>query len=276
MMSPDPRISVCIPAYNAVAYLRAAVRSVLDQTYQDFEIVIVDDASWDGTMDSIRDLSDPRIRRFSNPSNLGGGANWDRAVERSHGRLIKLLCSDDLLYPSCLEEQVRILDDARWADVGLVCCWRDVIDARGRRLLSRKSPGLQGYVPRRKALRKIVRSGTNPLGEPAAVLFRRELLEKTGPFDGSNPFVLDINMWSRMLLHSGLYLLPKTLCAFRVSPESWSVRLARSQSQSYRQWIAHLYRDPRYGLTRRDLILGQIRSTLWKWARIIFYKRIIS
>ena len=92
MMSPDPRISVCIPAYNAVAYLRAAVRSVLDQTYQDFEIVIVDDASRDGTMDSIRDLSDPRIRRFSNPSNLGGGANWDRAVERSHGRLIKLLC----------------------------------------------------------------------------------------------------------------------------------------------------------------------------------------
>ena len=275
-MNAVPRVSVCIPAYAAAAFLRSAVQSVLDQTYGDLEVIVVDDASTDGTLESISGLSDPRIRRYSNPSNLGGGANWNRAASLARGKWIKILCSDDLLRPRCLEEQVRILEDPRWADVGLVCGWRDVIDAGGKRILTRTTGGLRHHVAGRAALRAIVRSGTNPLGEPAAVLFRRELLEKTGPFDGSNPFMLDIDMWSRMLLSADLYAVPSVVCAFRVSGDSWSVQLARRQSHSYRRWIDRISRDPRYGLGTGELLLGRFKSAGLNLARLAFYMGFVS
>jgi len=271
-MSSEPQISVCIPAYQARAHLRKAVLSVLNQTRQDFEIVIVDDASQDGTLESICDLEDPRIRRYANPINLGGGANWNLAVERSKGKLIKLLCSDDILYPDCLEKQARILEDTHWDRVGLVCCWRDVIDANGRVLVKGKPRMPQGHIPGRHAVRKIVRSGTNPLGEPGSVLFRRELLTKVGTFDGSNPFVLDIDMWSRMLFHSDLYMIPEILCGFRISAESWSVRLARGHSQDYANWIDYIAGYPDSGITPGDRRLGRARAVLWSWARMLLYR----
>jgi len=267
---------VCIPAYRAPRFLPEAVRSVLSQTCDDLEIVVVDDASGDGTLESIAGIDDPRLRRWSNPENLGGAGNWNRAVGLSRGRYIKILCSDDLLHPDCLEAQVRILEDPAWDRVGVVCCWREVVDASGKRIMVRKPWGLRGHVPGRHALRRIVRSGTNPLGEPAAVLFRRELLDQSGPFDGSNPFVLDIDMWSRMLLHSDLYMVPRALCGFRVSAGSWSVQLARRQSESYRAWIAGLGRDPRTGLSPLDLAMGRWKSRAWNWARILFYRVFVS
>ena len=272
-MPTHPHVSICIPSYNAVAYLRTTILSILSQTYQDYEIVILDDASTDGTMDAIRDIKDPRIRRYSNETNLGGGGNWNKAVRLARGNMIKVLCSDDLLYPRCLEKQVRILEDLRWAKVGLVSCWRNVIDEDGRRILSRKPSRMKGFMTGSDALRRIIRSGTNPVGEPAAVLFRRELLERAGPFDGSNPFVLDIDMWCRMLLYSGLFALPEELCAFRVSAASWSVHLARGQSLSYRNWLFRISRDPRYGLSRWDVFLGLNKSRGLNLARMLFYKR---
>ena len=264
-----------MPAYNSRLFVRKAVESVLAQTFRDFELVIVDDHSSDGTLDALRDVSDPRIRIFSNSSRIGGGANWNRSVSLSTGSLIKVLCSDDIIYPSCLEEQVRILDDPVFSNVGLVGCWRDVIDPEGIKIMTRKWSLFQGHIPGRTALRRISRSGTNPLGEPGAVLFRRSLLKEAGPFDGANPFVLDIDMWSRLLLYSDLFVVPNVLAAFRVSSCSWSVRLARGQGRSYRRWLIRNSRDPRYRLRRGDVLLGLAKSFPLNWARFFIYRRLV-
>jgi len=270
-MGTDPLVSVCVPAYRAAPFLRRTIQSVLEQTFKDFEIIVVDDASPDGTLDSIDDLDDPRIQRYSNPTNLGGGANWNRAVGLARGRLIKVLCSDDLLYPNCLKQQARLLEDPNWRSVGLVSCWRDIIDIEGRRILSRKSGQKRGFIPRDEARKWIVRSGTNPVGEPAAVMFRRELLNKAGPFNGANPFVLDIDMWIRMLLQADIYILPEIQCAFRVSSQSWSVRLAKKQAKSYLEWVRGLTMTPEFRLKRTDLRVGIIRSRLLGIGRGLFY-----
>ena len=271
-MATDPLVSVCVPAYRAAPFLHGTVQSVLEQTFEDFEIIVVDDASPDRTLDSIGKMDDPRIRRYSNPATLGGGANWNRAVGLARGKLIKVLCSDDLLYPACLKQQVRLLEDPNWRSVGLVSCWRDIIDVEGRRILSRKSGRKRGFVSRAKARKWIVRAGTNPIGEPAAVMFRRELLEKAGSFNGTIPFVLDIDMWIRMLLHSDIYVLPEILCAFRVSRQSWSVRLAKKQVRNYLDWLTGLRMAPEFGLKRIDMIEGIMRARLWGLGRAVFYR----
>jgi len=73
-----PRVSVLVPAFNVERWIESALRSVLRQTMSDFELVVLDDASTDGTRDVIARLSDPRLRIYCNPSNLGQCGNWDR------------------------------------------------------------------------------------------------------------------------------------------------------------------------------------------------------
>ena len=100
------------------------------------------------------------------------------------GSFIKLLCDDDLLYPNCLARQASVLAEARNQDVELVCCQRDIIDARGTRLFTRSGfRRVTGRLPGNVAVRRIVRSGTNLVGEPTATMFRATALEAVGGFD---------------------------------------------------------------------------------------------
>ena len=109
MTREAPRVSVCIPSYKGAATIGEAIQSVLGQTFRDFELIVVDDASPDDTMAVVRAFGDPRLRCFVNPTNLGPQANWNRCLELAQGRYIKLLPHDDLLHPECLQQQVRVL-----------------------------------------------------------------------------------------------------------------------------------------------------------------------
>src|SRR3954453_8587039 len=105
-----PLVSVCVPAYKAERFIAATIESVLAQTTEDWELVLVDDASPDGTYDvAARYTSDGRVRVARNATNLGPVGNWNHVVGQARGRYIKLLCSDDLLYPTCLARQAGAL-----------------------------------------------------------------------------------------------------------------------------------------------------------------------
>ncbi len=93
-----PRVSIVIPAYNNADYLAETVDSVLAQTFTDFEVVIADHSSTDGTWDVMQRYADePRVRLLR--TEAGGGAlrNWNRVSQEAGGELIKLVCGDDLL-----------------------------------------------------------------------------------------------------------------------------------------------------------------------------------
>src|SRR5207248_11536007 len=92
-----PAVSVCIPAYNAIRFIDEAVRSVLAQSFGDLELVIVDDASHDGTAEAAESYGDARVRLFRNPTNIGAAANWNRVVSFARRRCVKVLCGDDVL-----------------------------------------------------------------------------------------------------------------------------------------------------------------------------------
>src|SRR6185436_1837830 len=90
-----PVVSVGVPTYRGAAFVGQAIESVLNQTFRDFELIIVDDASLDETASIIGRYHDPRIRFFRNPHNLGPEGNWNRCLDEATGRYFKLLPQDD-------------------------------------------------------------------------------------------------------------------------------------------------------------------------------------
>lgn len=115
-----PAVSILIPVYNREAYIEECVRSALEQTFNDIEIVLVDNASTDRTWEICRELStrDERLRIFRNERNLGPVRNWRRCVEEARGQFCKILFSDDLLMPDCVERLVAAID----RNVGMAVC----------------------------------------------------------------------------------------------------------------------------------------------------------
>jgi len=259
--SPErlPVVSVCIPVYNTERFIADAVTSALSQTYRDFEIVIVDNASTDTTPQLLAGFTDPRIRLFRNDENIGAAGNFNRAVSLARGRYLKVLCADDVLYPSCLEQQVAVFEADAREEIALVGCARDIIDDRGKRRLRRRFPGRTGSIDGRAAISMTVRSGTNIFGEPAAILVRTEAARAAGAFDPRYGFCLDLDLWCRLLGDGGLYMIDEALCGFRVSSQSWSVSLGRGQHREFTRFVADLHRRG-VPLSAFDRASGRLRA----------------
>jgi len=261
---PSPRVSVCIPVYNTERFILDAVASVLEQTYQDFELVIVDNASTDGTAALLARLGDSRIRVFHNDANIGAQGNFNRAVSLARGEYLKVLCADDVLYPACLEKQVAIFEADDRGEIAMVGCARDIIDERGKRWLRRRFPGGEGRLPGAAAIQKTVRSGTNIFGEPAAILVRTAVVTAAGAFDARFGFCLDLDLWCRLLQHGDLYMLDEALCGFRISNQSWSAALANRQQREFSEFVVDLGRRG-VALSATDRTLARSRA----WANAL-------
>lgn len=106
-----PRVSVLLPAYNVAPYVRVAVESVRAQTFGDWELVAVDDASTDGTAEILRSIQDDRMRFHPNPRNLGMTGNWNRCLALARGEIVLKLDADDALKPRALESIVEAFAD---------------------------------------------------------------------------------------------------------------------------------------------------------------------
>ena len=105
-----PKVSVIIPSYGHAKYLRACLDSVVDQTFKDWEAVVVDDQSPDGSLQIARSYEDLRIRAFENQQNLGTYATQNRCLDLASGEWVAVLNSDDYWKPEKLERQLAMLD----------------------------------------------------------------------------------------------------------------------------------------------------------------------
>lgn len=265
------RLSVVVPAYNSVDFIDATMRSLLDQTYRDVEVVVSDHTSTDGTWERLQPYADdPRVRLLRTPAGGGAPANWEAVTREASGELVKLVCGDDLLAPTALADQVAALDAHPGAV--LVASRRDVVDAAGRPVLRNRGLGsLRGLVPGREAVRATVRSGTNLFGEPMCVTFRRSTLTAAGGWDGRRGYLIDEATYVRCLLRGDAVALPRTLAAFRISGAQWSVALARRQSEQAVEFHRELAEDHPGLLSRADLAVGNARARALAVARRLVY-----
>ena len=272
-MNPEhPRVSVGIPVYNGEKFIGTAIESVLTQTWADFELYVIDDASTDGTLDRVRRFNDPRLRIIINETNVGHEGNWNRVVREARGEFIKLLPCDDVLHPDCLRKQVEIFDNPANSSVVLTCCSRNIIDTNGRILIKRSFRNRRGRIQGLRAVRESVRSGTNLIGEPGAVLMKSDILPRAGLFSAANFYVIDLDLWARILLYGDLFVLPEPLCSFRVASGSASIRVASTQSRDFVAFIGRLARSGRYDLSPMDRRLGAINALKNRILRKVLYR----
>lgn len=106
----EPFVSICIPTYNAEKTLRETLSSIIGQTYSNMEIIIVDNASQDGTCAVIESFKDPRIKAYRNKENIGAERNWNRCLELARGRYIAIFHADDIYRPMMVEKQVQFME----------------------------------------------------------------------------------------------------------------------------------------------------------------------
>jgi glycosyltransferase involved in cell wall biosynthesis len=206
-------VSVCMPTYNGERYIRDSIESVLMQDFQDYELIIVDDASTDSTLEIINSFNDHRIRLHQNEASVGIPGNWNLCLAKSKGRYVKYLFQDDILYPDCISTMLDTFKtDMR---IGISFSKRDLlvedgITARDMYLHMKdlqkplKRKGKMGpYLPGRELLESCIKYGGlyfNFFAEPSFVMFDSKWLARTGPFDNRLRQNVDYGHWLRFLL----------------------------------------------------------------------------
>lgn len=266
-----PRVSVVVPSYNNASFIEATMDSILAQSYEDFELVVADHSSEDGTWQRLqRYRTDPRVRLLRTDAGGGAPRNWARVTAAARGELVKLVCGDDIIYPECLRMQVEAMDAN--PSVVLVAAQRDLIDARGGIVMSRRGlAGLTGRVPGRTAARHTVVAGSNIFGEPACVLMRSAALQEAGGWDPRHPYVIDEATYVNVLLRGDFLGINMSLAAFRLSSSQWSVHLSRQQSGQVIGFHHRLAQDAPGLLSRADLFRGDTRARGMAYARRLAY-----
>jgi glycosyltransferase involved in cell wall biosynthesis/O-antigen/teichoic acid export membrane protein len=229
--SSSPRVSVCLPVYNGSDYVAEAVNSVLRQTWTDFELVIQDNCSTDTTACVLESFRDSRISVERNATNIGIVGNINRAIARSHGEYVRLLCHDDTLAPTCLEEQVRFLE-AR-PSVALAFTWFEGIDAAGQSLgpmfLDRFIPEPEILSPREASV-FLYGKGCTP--HMSTAMARRESLL---PFDASFRACVDWAKWAEVSARADIAIIRKILSAVRYHDRNLTYTVKRYHTaETYR------------------------------------------
>ncbi len=204
-----PRVSVLMAVHNGEPYLRTAVGSILDQTFQDLEFIVVDDASTDATVEIVESFRDRRIRLLRNERNFGQVVSLNRGMREAHGEYVARIDADDVALPNRLAHQVAMLD----ADpsVGLVGAWMDVIDDGGR-LIAKLDARLDDTV---HFVFETLRM--NVLIAHPAAMFRRLPVLDLGGYDERTGPAEDKDLWRRLLLAGyDARIVPERLVVYRL------------------------------------------------------------
>lgn len=212
-MIDRPLVSVIVPTYNRATYLPEAVECVLAQTYEPWELIVVDDGSTDGTHDYLAGLTDPRIRSIMGTHSGNRAAPCNIGARAARGAYLAFLDSDDLWLPQKLALQMDDLlkhPECRWSYTGRVC-----VDPQGREV---HGGGIRPWAPYRGwilehllTLRALVAS--------SAALIERRLYESVGGFDESLARCEDVDMWIKLAEASPAGVVPTVLVQKRLHPE---------------------------------------------------------
>ncbi len=219
----------------------------------------MDNNSSDGTAEILAGIDDARLRVVRNAATLPYVDNFNLAVGQARGEFVKLVCADDILKPECLAAQAAVLE--AMPEVALVSAKCDFIDDDDKVIVAARGlGGLQGRVAAQRAVRRIVHSGCNPVGAPLVGMFRKADFDRVGGFTADYPFMSDLDLWVRLLGCGDFYGVPAAHAAFRVRGGSisglTSVRTQLAQSLAF---DSALQRDPRWQLSRADMLRGRVR-----------------
>jgi len=207
----NPKVSVVIPAYNHERYVGEAIQSVLDQTFEEFELIIINDGSTDHTEREIVTFKDDRIHYYSQ-ENRGLSATLNRGIELAQGEYFNFLPSDDAFYPEKLEIQLKAFEGN--PDLGVVFSYPQLVDGQGREI--KDDPEARWPIVPYETKEEIFPAlfERDFLSAPSA-LIRMDCFRRVGLFDTSLKTAQDYDMWMRILKYYDLRLIKRPLLKYR-------------------------------------------------------------
>lgn len=202
----NPTVSVILPVYNGEHYVRLAIESVLGQTLQDFELIVIDDGSADSTPEIVRSYGE-RVR-YVRQENTGVGGAFNHGLRLAQGRYVSWLSHDDVFLPAKLETQVAAL--GRIATPAVCYTDTEVIDGRGILVIEHRLPEFD----RHEALRHVLTGG--PICSASySVMYDRRCVEEVGPYSESWRYTQDVDMLAKLAARFSLIRVPEVLMQVR-------------------------------------------------------------
>jgi len=204
MGEKKPTVSVIIPTYNRANWVARSIQSVLNQTFQDFEIIIVDDASADSTAEVINSFGDPRIRYIRHEQNRGGAAARNTGIRMARGKYIAFQDSDDEWLPEKLSKQIKVIESVP-ARVGVV--YTDMWRIHKGKRKNLRSPIIrpEDGIIYKQSLDRIKGIGIQ------TTLIKRECFNVVGMFDESFPRFIDLEFFFRLSKYYYFYKINEPL-----------------------------------------------------------------
>lgn len=228
-----PEVTVLMSVYNGEPYVREAIESILGQTFEDFEFLIVDDGSTDGTREVTRSYADPRMHLIENERNLGLTTSLNRGLALSRGEFVARQDADDISEPERLARQVAFLREH--PDVALLGSGYRRIDDGGR-VIKEKNPVCDCTELRWRLLFYC------PFVHSAVMLRRGAVLNQVGFYDETLSYAQDYELWHRIARRAAVANLPELLLRLRVHPRSMTATYAEREQEEERIKIAHIGR----------------------------------
>jgi len=204
----NPRVTIIILSYNRADLIPYAIKSALSQTFTDFELLVLDDASTDNTREVVESfLKDPRVRLITQPENIGITATRNYGIGIAKGEYIAMLDSDDTwIDNSKLKKQVELLD--AHPEIGIVGTFSKKINFRGEEIGEITAKLAHASIRRNMMFR-------NQLTQ-SSVLIRKEALDKVGWYDESIPIWEDYELWLRIGMDYQFRNIPEFFTGYRV------------------------------------------------------------
>lgn len=279
------RISVLIPVYNGILYIAEAIESVLAQELQDWELVISDNGSKDGTRDYLRTLSDPRIRVYEQPVNLGIMGNLNFLLTQARAPIAKILGHDDMLLKGGLERTARFMEER--PDCAVSRCWAQGDEIRYSKIgILQWESRLPSRLEPAAAILAFATFG-NFVGNICRAACRPKLVMQAGGFDLKYPSAGDYEGWQRVAKTFGIWLQNEELVferihemqdssvssqTNRIDPQVNSILeiIAKEVDPSLlqvlrRHWTIHVF-SPRFSRFVRQICRGRftLASSTWR------------
>lgn len=208
-----PNVSLLLCVHNGAAYLPACLNSILTQSFTDFELIIIDDCSTDDSPAIFHALTDPRVKIFRNPENLGLTKSLNRGLGRVQGSYIARIDADDTMHPHRLQQQVDFLENN--PDYGIVGSFAQQMDANGTPTSIQKMPVTDAEIQWFSLL-------SSPFLHPTVMLRQSTLDAHALTYDPTFRTTQDYDLWARMLRVTKGYNIPLPLTHLRVHEQAIS------------------------------------------------------
>jgi glycosyltransferase involved in cell wall biosynthesis len=219
----SPRISVVLPTFNGERYIRECVESVLGQDEGEFELVVCDDGSVDGTLDIVQSFTDARVRVLRNERNRGLFATLNRLIRETRAELVHLWSQDDRMLPHCLSRTLEFA--GKHPEVGMIYSAVHTIDAEGVRIPGGREDRTPAVIDSLLAARIMFYFGSIS-GNIANVAMRKSAFKALGGFREDLKVSGDYEMWVRLSEHYPLGFVREPLIELRQHREQFSRRTA--------------------------------------------------